>query len=374
MFESMLRQEIAFHDEQENRSSILATKLISVPPLCKGLTSDKIGVICNGLMGSGFSIIASLIISWKLCLIMSLFVPITFFSGVITGRILSNTNTKLKGNSKIEEGGRLTAETIENIRTVASLGRESYFIREFQNIFNHGFKKTLLLMHVEAFFYSVSNAALFFTQITAFSFGFNEMKNHNLRVSNLFRVYAMVTFSSLTLGRVFSLLPDQGKARNAAKTAIELLNRKSKIDSMSEEGIKPNNLIGNIEFKNVCFEYPSRPGIKVLNDFNLTIKNGETNALVGASGCGKSTTYSIFLRFYDIKSGSVTLDGVDIRQLNIQWLRSQIGTVSQEPILFNYSIKENLLFGDSSRDQVYKKKKRFYYKDTRKNPFHYYFI
>ena len=84
----------------------------------------------------------------------------------------------------------------------------------------------------------------------------------------------------------------------------------------------------------------------------MIIKNGETNALVGPSGCGKSTTCALLLRFYDIINGTITLDGVDIRKLNVKWLRSQIGIVSQEPVLFNYSIKENIMFGDSSRDDV----------------------
>ena len=135
-------------------------------------------------------------------------------------------------------------------------------------------------------------------------------------------------------------------------TAFKIIDRKSKIDSISEDGLKLEKVIGDIEFKNVNFEYTIRPGIKILNNFNLFVKNGETNALVGASGCGKSTTISLLLRFYDITSGEILLDGVDIRQLNIQWLRSQMGIVSQEPILFNYSIKENICNGDLTRENV----------------------
>ena len=229
MFEAMLRQEIAFHDEPQNRSNILSTQLTTVASLCKGLTSDKIGVIANGLMGSGVSIVVSLIINWKLSLVMIIFVPITFFSGVLTGR--SVTNTKIKGNTIIDEGGRLTTDTIENIRTVVSLGRERHFINEFQNTFNFGFKKTLLLLHAEAFFYAVSYTVIFFNQIAAFSFGYYLMKNDGLALTNLFRVYAMITFSSMVLGRVYAQIPNQGKARNAAKTAVKIISRKSKIDS-----------------------------------------------------------------------------------------------------------------------------------------------
>jgi ABC-type multidrug transport system fused ATPase/permease subunit len=148
------------------------------------------------------------------------------------------------------------------------------------------------------------------------------------------------------------MLPDQNEAKKASKIVFKIIERKSKIDSLSENGLKLDNVIGNIEFKNVHFEYTARPGIRILNGFNLSVNNGQTNALVGPSGCGKSTTISLLLRFYDPIDGEILLDGIDIRKFNIQWLRSQIGIVSQEPILFNYSIKENIANGDSTKENV----------------------
>ncbi len=123
---------------------------------------------------------------------------------------------------------------------------------------------------------------------------------------------------------------------------------------MSESGLRPETFSGQIEFKNVDFEYETRPGLKILNDMNLVVKSGETNALVGQSGCGKSTIMSLLLRFYDPTNGRILLDGYDIRDLNIQWLRAQFGVVSQEPILFNYTIQENIANGDANRIYVIK--------------------
>jgi ABC-type multidrug transport system fused ATPase/permease subunit len=172
-----------------------------------------------------------------------------------------------------------------------------------------------------------------------------------LTVSGLYRVYASVTFASLILGRLFAQVPDQAKSKEAAISSLNIINRKSKIDSMSDEGFKPESVKGEIKFENVHFKYPTRPN-KVLKGLNLKINPNETTALVGQSGCGKSTTIQLLLRFYDIKKGKITLDGIDIKDLNIKWLRSQIGLVSQEPVLFNYSIKTNIMFGDISRDDV----------------------
>lgn len=350
MFESMMRQEIAYHDLDENRSSILATQLSTTAPFCKGLTSDKFGILSQGIAGMGFSVIFGFVINWKLTFVMLAFVPITFASGIIVGR--SSTSNKVKGKSSNEEGGRITIETIENIKTVISLGREKHFINEFSDVFERRIKKTLIMFHVTAIFYGLMNSILFFIQAAGFSFGYYLIKNDGLATADLYKIYASITFSSIILGRAFSTLPDQKKSQSAAKTAFKIIDRKSKIDSLSEEGIKPNNIVGNIRFENVYFKYPTRPHIKVLNGFNLEIKNGETNALVGPSGCGKSTTISLLLRFYDVESGAVYIDDVDVRKLNVNWLRSKIGLVSQEPILFNTSILENIQLGNVERASV----------------------
>ncbi|ODM95433.1 Multidrug resistance protein 1, partial [Orchesella cincta] len=144
----------------------------------------------------------------------------------------------------------------------------------------------------------------------------------------------------------------------------------SEINSLSEEGIFPTGKSkGDIEFKNIRFSYPSRPGVTVLENVSLRVKPGQTVALVGASdghiklvtseielflfiisnhlniGCGKSTCVQLLQRLYDPAEGEITFDGVDIRQLNVKWLRSQMGVVGQEPVLFNTTIAKNISFG-----------------------------
>jgi ABC-type multidrug transport system fused ATPase/permease subunit len=160
-----------------------------------------------------------------------------------------------------------------------------------------------------------------------------------------------MTFSSMILGRVFSQMPDKNKAYDAAKAAFEIIERVPKIDSMSDAGIIPNKFEGKIEFHDVHFKYQTRDN-KILKGLNLQVNPNETTALVGQSGCGKSTIIQLLLRFYDVDKGKITLDGIDIKDLNIKWLRSQIGLVSQEPVLFNCSIYENICFGDVDRDNV----------------------
>ena len=103
--------------------------------------------------------------------------------------------------------------------------------------------------------------------------------------------------------------------------------------------------MGEITFEDVEFHYPTRPDVKVLKGLNITVKPGETLALVGQSGCGKSTCIQLLERFYDGSAGNVMIDGERISELNVKWLRQQIGLVQQEPILFDKTIKENILYG-----------------------------
>ncbi len=351
MLESMLRQEIEYHDLDENKSSILSTRLAASVPLCKGLTSDILSLICQAISSVGFSILLGLVLNWKLCFVMMLFVPISFLSGVTN--VASATNNKTKGkigasknkekkihaatttlneDNEEEASGRLITECIEGIKTVVSLSKEFYFYEQFRSIFNYSKNKKnnhkacrglYFRLNIEAIMYAVSNSIFFFVQATAFSYGYYLIQNEGLKLQNLFRIYASITFSSLALGRLFAQMPDATKARQAGSMSLKILERKSKIDSLSESGLKPNlnnssltKKGAEIEFRNVTFKYSSKinpmknystttttsnsfkNNFKILNGLNLKIKNGQSNALVGPSGGGKSTTICKFMLFY----------------------------------------------------------------------------
>ena len=147
IFEALLRQEVAFHDRSENRASLLAARLCTAPPLCKGLTSDRLGLVTQGCAGCGFALCVALYINWKLALAMLAFVPLTFLLGVLAGR--SSANTRINGRLGNEEAGRITAETVECIRTVVSLGRQAHFVAHFRALFSARLGTQLALLHIQ---------------------------------------------------------------------------------------------------------------------------------------------------------------------------------------------------------------------------------
>lgn len=134
-------------------------------------------------------------------------------------------------------------------------------------------------------------------------------------------------------------------ARGAAAKLFATIDRTPIIDSSSPLGSKPSAVDGSIKLDDITFTYPSRPDVTVLKGVSMTFATGKSYALVGPSGSGKSTIISLLERFYDPSTGTVTLDGTDLKSLNVKWLRQQIGLVSQEPVLFGTTVKNNVAFG-----------------------------
>lgn len=135
------------------------------------------------------------------------------------------------------------------------------------------------------------------------------------------------------------------KAASAASELFTIIDRESAIDPLSEEGIVPETCAGNIEVRNIAFSYPSRPDSLVLNNLVLDIPAKKTTALVGASGSGKSTIIGLLERWYDQNDGIILVDGVDVRELNLKWLRTHVRLVQQEPVLFSGTVFDNVAHG-----------------------------
>lgn len=176
------------------------------------------------------------------------------------------------------------------------------------------------------------------------------IKNYGDKADDTYIGLYTLFLAALGTGISLSSAPSIGKAKAAASTIFEIIDEPSKIDTRDESGEKVIRH-GQIEFINSDFKYPSR-NQKVLDSMNLKIPATMKIALVGHSGCGKSTMANLLLRLYDLTGGWFLIDGVDIRDYNVRELRKQIGIVMQEPLLFNTTIKENILYGNDKADDA----------------------
>jgi len=147
------------------------------------------------------------------------------------------------------------------------------------------------------------------------------------------------------IGEAIQLAPGFSKAVIAAANIFYLHDQVPAIDSASKEGKILETVVGSVKFENVTFRYPTRQEVQVLKGLSFDLEPGKTMALVGASGCGKSTVIGLLERFYEAEGGNIFIDGVPLKEINVASLRNSLGLVGQEPILFATSIMENIRYG-----------------------------
>ncbi|XP_048246672.1 ATP-dependent translocase ABCB1-like isoform X4 [Haliotis rufescens] len=349
VFKAMLRQEISWFDDHRNNLGALTTRLATDASRVQGATGVQLGMVVMNLANMGSAIVIAFIFSWKLTLVILAFVPFIMASGFIEMKVLAGVAGKNK--EALEDAGKVAIESVENIRTVASLSREPTFYTLYQQKLTIPYNAALRKAHMVGISFGVSQAIVFFAHSAAFYFGAYLIKNGEADYVDVFKVFGAIVFGAMAIGQASAFAPDAAKAKVSAQRIVFLLKSEPTIDSESTEGEKlGDNYSSKVALSDVRFRYPTRPDVTVLQGLTVDIEPGQTLAFVGSSGCGKSTSVALIERFYDPEAGVVSLDRYDIKKLNLQWLRSQIGIVSQEPVLFDSSIAENIAYGDNSRE------------------------
>eukprot|EP00551_Chaetoceros_affinis_P005557 CAMPEP_0203670868 /NCGR_PEP_ID=MMETSP0090-20130426/6828_1 /ASSEMBLY_ACC=CAM_ASM_001088 /TAXON_ID=426623 /ORGANISM="Chaetoceros affinis, Strain CCMP159" /LENGTH=640 /DNA_ID=CAMNT_0050535839 /DNA_START=51 /DNA_END=1973 /DNA_ORIENTATION=- len=363
LYSAILKQEIAFFDE--HKVGELVSRLGSDTTLLQLAISFSIPEVLGGLIRTIVAVILMFYLSVKLALISLGGVVFIFLLCIPFGIKLG----KLSKDYQDELGAAQThsTEALGSMRTVQSFAAEKKeqdrFERKIGNPDHYplwwptmrGGDDTSSTYSV-GFFKSWVNSG-FFTLIFGGGFGF-------LYISLWYGFY-QVSLGELTIGQltafqsyVFNIGFGLGQVGGNAAKVYEALGASGRIFYLldripsipkpapsQEKHLTPTKMEGNIEFQNVTFAYPTRDETNVLENVSLKIESGQTLALVGSSGSGKSTALSLLQRFYDLKQGSITIDNIDITDLNLQWLRSKIGYVQQEPDLFGLSIRDNLVYG-----------------------------
>nr|WEU75111.1 ABCB1-mScarlet-I fusion protein [Vector pPB-pCoBlast-actin5c-abcb1(67-1411)-mScI] len=351
-----MRQEMGWFDT--HKTNDFASKVTEdLNKLQEGI-GEKIGMFVFFFVTFIASLINAFVHGWELTLvIMSVFPLLGITSGIMAKIQSSLTSREMAEYAK---AGSIAEEVMGGIRTVLAFGGQEKEVKRYESNLIHaraaGIKRGL--------FTGISMGLVWLIIYASYSIAFwygtglilesRYPNDGEYDPATLIVVFFSVLMGAMNMGQAAPFMEAFNIARGAAANVYEVLERPSLIDPYSEEGIRPKDTNGFIEFRNVHFSYPARPDVKVLQGLNLQVRPGQTVALVGSSGCGKSTCVQLMQRFYDPANGSVLLDSVPLHEHNIGWLRDQVGVVGQEPVLFATTIENNIRYGRDglSFDQV----------------------
>ena len=345
-FARILMQEQGWFDQ--NNVYEFATKVqVQLDQIELGV-GEKFGTLVESISTFITGLIISFLSSWKLTLIILCVSP---FLALCTIYMITSSRKSLSLSRKAyETAGGIAEEVLYNIKTVVSFGhfdfekqRFGYYadlVRQFDA--KAGFKYAIATAGVNFFsFLSYFVCILYARSLLS------KENNNNIKPGDIMTVCLSTIMAISSFGMMAPNISIIQEACIASSDYFTLVDRKIHIIE-SESNYMPSRdtIKGRIEFKNIDFIYPSDENRrKILDGLNLVFEPGQKIALVGESGCGKSTTVNLIERLYEPTEGEVLLDGVNIKKYDLNYLRSLIGYVQQEPVLFNSSIKDNIIFG-----------------------------
>lgn len=345
---ALLRSDVAHFDKDGNSSGSLTASLAENSQRINGLVGVTLGTILQSMSTLLIGWIIALAYSWRLALPMIATSPLTLSSGYFRLKLVVLKDQKIK--KAHEQAAQRACEAAASIRTVAALTRERHCIETYREELKAPAKITFQTALYGNVLYAISQALALPTIALGFWYGSQLLLDGRISGGAFFTVLTATVFASIQAGNAFSFVNDISQAHGAAEDSIRLLDSVPKIDSESTEGVVLTKCEGLVTIEDVHFRYPTRLDVPVLRGLRLEAKPGSYCALVGTSGCGKSTTIQLIERFYDPDAGRILIDGHDIKTLNLRSLRKHIALVSQEPVLFQGTIGWNIALGAAGID------------------------
>ncbi|KAK9061737.1 hypothetical protein SSX86_018920 [Deinandra increscens subsp. villosa] len=348
---AVLRQEVAYFDLNATSTADVITSVSTDSLIIQDFISEKVAVFVMNVATFVGAYVVSFILLWRLAIVGLPFVIILVIPGLISGRVLMRLSRKIR--EEYNKADAVAEQAISSVRTVYSFVGENKTSKEYSDALE-GTLKLGLKQGLTKGLAIGSNGVTFAVWAFLCWYGSKLVMYHGARGGTVWSVGVGIAMGGLSLGSAMSNVKYFSDAMAASERIREVIKRVPGIDSDNMEGETLQEVYGEVEFKNVKFVYPSRPESVIFEDFNLKVPAGRTVALVGGSGSGKSTVIALLLRFYDPQGGEICVDGVRIDKLQLKWVRSQMGLVSQEPALFATTIKENILFGkeDATMEEV----------------------
>ncbi|KAG8086291.1 hypothetical protein GUJ93_ZPchr0010g7457 [Zizania palustris] len=339
----IVHQEISWFDNPSNASGTIGARLSVDASNIRRLVGDTLALIVRSSVTvlAGFTI--AMVANWRLALVATIVLPLGGLQGFFQIKFLEGFSADAK--AMYEEATQVAHDAVSSIRTVASFCAEHKIMKAYNKKCEAPVRQGIRQGIVSGLGFGVSFFVLYSTYALCFYVGAKFMLDGKATFTEVFRVFFALLMATIGVSQTSALGSDSAKAKASASSLFALIDRESKINPSSDDGMVLVDVAGELELLHVCFSYPSRPDIQIFRDLSLRIPSGKMVALVGESGCGKSTVIALLERFYDPDSGMVMLDGVDIKNLKVGWLRQQMGLVSQEPVLFNDTIRANIAYG-----------------------------
>ncbi|KAK7840769.1 abc transporter b family member 4 [Quercus suber] len=342
-FEKVVHMEVGWFDEPENSSGIIGAKLSSDAAKVRTLVGDALAQMVQDIVTMITALVIAFFASWELAFIILSLVPLLGVNDYVQQRFMKGFSAN--SVKMYEEASQIANDAVGGIRIVASFCAEEKVMQLYEEKCRGPMKAGIKQALISGLGFGISFFLLYNVNAISFYAGGCLVQNGKTTFTSVFKVFFALTTAASALSKSSSFFKDFHRAKTAAASIFAIVDRKSKIDPSDESGMTLDNIKGEIKLCHVSFKYPSRPDIQIFKDLHLTIRAGKTIALIGESGSGKSTVISLLERFYDPDSGHIILDGIDIRKLQLKWLRQQMGLVSQEPALFNETIRANIAYG-----------------------------
>jgi len=382
-FAKLIKQEVGFFDFEENSAGELTAFLAEKVTKVQSLIGEKIQLTIRLVCGLVLAVVLMFVFAhWAMTLIVIAGVPLTVAAAFVQLSAMGllgppdgqpgggGDEAQEEDGKRVKSAGQLVGEVVKGIKTVCSFNAEEEFYKDYAKDTSAKMDKAIKKLPLTGLAVGGSQAILVFItaiNVVAGAGLFKEGVFGDLDTGTdcipdlqivLYLLVPIVIVQLLlpSLAQMASTVTDGKEAQLAAEQLFERLERTSKVDPSSKIGeVPPNNLSGHIVVTDVIFAYPTRAGFPICNGYNLEIPAGYVCALCGPSGSGKSTIINLVQRFYDPSFGSITIDGYEVTKLRVQWLRSQIGLVGQEPVLFIGTVLENIAqgkIGGATREEV----------------------
>ncbi len=340
LFSHLQSLSLSFYNER--RTGELVSRLTNDVSTVRALVTSDISTALSQALTFVGALVLIVITDWRLTLFMFALIPVVGLIAMVFGRRLRVLSGKVQ--DQLAEATTVLEEAIGGVRVVQSFNRESYEIQRFTTNIEKTFALAMDRIRISAMFGPLISFMGFACVVSIFWFGGHEVLAGRLTAGQLTMFLVLTLTIAGSIGQFSGLWTGLQETLGATRRLFEILDTRSDIREIPEA--QPlTGVEGRITLEHVSFSYSDEGGDPILQDVSLQVLSGEVLALVGPSGAGKTTLVNLIPRFFDPTSGQISIDGKDLRSLQVESLRKQIGIVPQETLLFGSTIRENILYG-----------------------------